>query len=398
MEIRKAIEEDAEATGELLVYCYDMSRGAMERFSELFKKTKEDFYSVIEKEKVVGSARIIPFEQNIRGSWKKMGGIAIVTSAPEVRMKGYIRELMHYMFREMYEAGQVFSALYPFKDSYYARFGYINALPRNNLEFDAKQMSKWKKLPEGYTIKRYNAEEGWKILREVQEKAIEKIHGGVKRPTKRWEELMGRYPGWIIVAYNKKGEAEGAMRCNLKGFGNEVFGPGIIGEMSIEGNYWLTLKARHALFQFIYTHTDQTKKVSMPINPNEGNYYSWIENYAKPKVDLHMVNMGRIIDAAKCLEGMKVKREGKVSLKIIDPICEWNNKTIEIVSKEGKLTVEGTKEEEIEMTIEGLTALVYGVMPIEEIEYCSWMKGGEEAKKKLGEWFPRKDPWMVEDF
>ena len=398
MEIRKATEGDAEGTGELLVYCYDMPRGAIERFVERFNKVKEEFYSVIEEEEVVGSARIIPFEQNIRGSWKKMGGIAIVTSAPEVRMKGYIRELMHHMFKEMYEAGQAFSALYPFKDSYYARFGYVNALPQYKLEFDPKQMRKWKKIPEGYSIKRYNAENGWKILREVQEKAVEKIHGGVKRPTTRWEELMGRYPGWIIVAYNPEGEAEGAMMCNLKGFGNEVFGPGVIGEMNIAGNYWLTLKARHTLFQYIYTHTDQTVKTSLPVNPNEANYYSWIENYVKPKVDVYMVNMGRIIDVVKCIEGIEVKEEGKVKMKITDPICEWNNKTVEITNKEGKLTVEETTEEEIEMTIEGLTALVYGVMPIEEIEYNSWMNGGEKAREKLREWFPRKDPWMVEDF
>jgi predicted acetyltransferase len=233
----------------------------------------------------------------------------------------------------------------------------------------------------------------------VQEKALEKIHGGVKRPTSRWEELMGRYTGWIIVAYNPKGEAEGAMRCSLKGFGDEIFGPGIKGEMNIAGNYWLTLKARHALFQYIYTHTDQTVKASMSINPNEANYYSWIENYARPKIDVYMVNMGRIIDAEKCLEGIEVKGEGKVRLKLTDPICEWNNKVLEIATKEGKLNVEETSEkEEIEMTIEGLTALIYGVMTIEEIEYNSWMKGGEEEKEKLREWFPRKDPWMVEDF
>ena len=53
MEIRKAIEEDAEGTGELLVYCYDMPRGAIERFLQSFNKVKEEFYSVIEDEEVV---------------------------------------------------------------------------------------------------------------------------------------------------------------------------------------------------------------------------------------------------------------------------------------------------------------------------------------------------------
>ncbi len=138
-------------------------------------------------------------------------------------------------------------------------------------------------------------------------------------------------------------------------------------------------------------------KAKIPINPNEANYYSWIENYARPKADIYIVNMGRIIDAQKCLEGIKVKEEGTVKIKITDPICEWNNKKLKITTSEGKLKVEETTEEEIEMTIEGLTALVYGVMPIEEIEYCSWMKG-EKGKETLREWFPRKDPWMREDF
>ena len=72
MKIRKAIEEDAEETGELLIYCYDMPRGSVEKFVERFPKIKDEFYSVLEGEEVVGSARVIPFEQNIRGSWKKI--------------------------------------------------------------------------------------------------------------------------------------------------------------------------------------------------------------------------------------------------------------------------------------------------------------------------------------
>ncbi len=53
----------------------------------------------------------------------------------------------------------------------------------------------------------------------------------------------------------------------------------------------------------------------------------------------------------------------------------------------------------IQLTIKGLSALIYGTLPIEEIQYFKWISGANsEELKLLQDWFPRKDPFMIEPF
>ena len=70
------------------------------------------------------------FSENIRGKVLPMGGLGGVASLPAGRRQGHVRTMLTHSFGLMREQGQVVSALYPFRDSFYERLGYAE-FPKN---------------------------------------------------------------------------------------------------------------------------------------------------------------------------------------------------------------------------------------------------------------------------
>jgi predicted acetyltransferase len=72
----------------------------------------------------VADASAIPMRQNIRGNVYPMAGVAGVATLPLARRRGFARELVTALLGRMRDSGHVVSALYPFRPSFYQRFGF----------------------------------------------------------------------------------------------------------------------------------------------------------------------------------------------------------------------------------------------------------------------------------
>ena len=69
------------------------------------------------------------------------GGVSMVTSHPESRRKGHIRLLLRDCFRWMHEQKIAVTALYPFKESFYEKFGFV-AYPASKVyKFDPRVLA-----------------------------------------------------------------------------------------------------------------------------------------------------------------------------------------------------------------------------------------------------------------
>lgn len=73
---------------------------------------------------LVASLQILPLRQWIGGSRLPMAGVGTVTVSPTHRQKGIAAALMTYALRAALERGDVASALYPFRFSFYQKLGY----------------------------------------------------------------------------------------------------------------------------------------------------------------------------------------------------------------------------------------------------------------------------------
>ena len=289
----------------------------------------------------------------------------------------------------------------PFKNSFYAKFNYVSGPPTSSIEINPKWLKKWAKLPDGYKVKRMKPNDGVNFYTEIYSKAILSIHGGVIRSEKRWNEIIQNRKDWLIIVFNSDDIAEGIMYTKSNGYGDQIFGENNIGTIHILDMLFLTPEARHSLFHYIFNFSDQIVKVHLLDNPNEFDYYNWLEDCCLVRKKMNLITMARIIDVSKFLVDLPVENNGIIKIQVKDPLCEWNNHVFELKEKNGKLLVKKLEiiKSDIVITIEGLTSLLYGITPLKDIQYFKWIKGSnKEDLELLEKWFPPMIPCMFEGF
>ncbi|MHA1124124.1 MAG: GNAT family N-acetyltransferase [Candidatus Heimdallarchaeota archaeon] len=401
MKIRQATEEDFDEILDVTAISYGFdAKNNRERVKKSYDICFDEEFVVEVDGKITAKARNIPLIQNVRGKLIPMAGISNVATDPVSRRKGHSRKLMKYLVRKMYDDDLNVSTLYPFKDTFYAKFGYVNVNPATQLIINPSQLRKWKTLPEGYTIKRTNDVDSFDIYKKIHDEFFGNIHGGVVRPEKRWKEYGEQSRVKVAIVYNPNGKPEGLVRFTLRGF-SSGFDWAQDGEINVHEFLYLTNKARIALLNHLYLYADQVVKILLPIYPETSEIYTWLENFFITEIKSQNIWMARVVDVKKTLQDMPTEAEVEISFKVTDPIINENNAVYQITGSKKKIIVKESKDKTapLELTIEGLTALVYGMLSAEEVESFGWMKGGSEATNTiLDNFFPRKIGYLNEGF
>ena len=99
------------------------------------KETVEDWGAFADDGRMM--ARIINhrFDTWLDGRLVTNGGIGAVSTLPEYRNTGAIREIFAKLIPEAYHNGEVISTLYPFSHAFYRKFGYETVRWRDDYEF-----------------------------------------------------------------------------------------------------------------------------------------------------------------------------------------------------------------------------------------------------------------------
>ena len=98
------------------------------------------YFAVFENGEGVAITACPIMTQNARGKIYPMVGFAEVSTHPKARRKGYIRELFRYVYNEFKNEGYVLSALYPFRESFYERLGYVTFPQSRQALFNARDL------------------------------------------------------------------------------------------------------------------------------------------------------------------------------------------------------------------------------------------------------------------
>ncbi|MCR5295869.1 MAG: GNAT family N-acetyltransferase [Clostridiales bacterium] len=103
---------------------------------ESLKDEEEDWGAFSDDGKMM--ARIINnrYDTWLDGQLVANGGIGAVSTLPEYRNTGAVREIFNHLIPEAYRRGEVISTLYPFSHAFYRKFGYETVRWRNDYEFE----------------------------------------------------------------------------------------------------------------------------------------------------------------------------------------------------------------------------------------------------------------------
>ena len=104
--------------------------------------------------------------------------------------------------------------------------------------------------------------------------------------------------------------------------------------------------------------------------------------------------MGRVLEVSE-IEGMRVG-PGGFRATISDPDCPWNEGTWQFESHAGRLTISPAQTADCQLTIQGLSALVYGVSDPEDFALRGWGAPSPSQIDTLRSMFPARLPYLHE--
>jgi len=320
-----------------------------------------------------------------------MCGVANVATNPEARRKGYSRELMKKVFVNMKQDKQVFSTLYPFKESFYEKYGYISFPQIRTAIISPKSLTSLFLMDLKGEVERMSLKDGFDVYKDFLLEMQSSTHGfSIVTPTEL-QRLKDESPYWLAIAKNQS-KVVGLAMYKITGFWKEI---------KVRDFYYSNSEGKYLLLKWFGMHADQVKEVHIPIMPHEFPE-TWLSDtfwgeYGHIKSrDWVPSAMGRVVLVDQ-LSGLKVGK-GKITFKITDDFCKWNNNTYTFESKNGSLFVSKSLKHDCQLTIQGLSAIIYGCYNLDDFHIKGWGEIPEKVEEKIRKLFPPKLPFLHADF
>jgi predicted acetyltransferase len=359
---------------------------------ELIKKREEANRHIIwgwmEDGKVAAKLHMIPLSVYINGKSFEMGGISSVSTWPEYRRNGMVKQLLAHALQHMKKSGQIISYLHPFSVPFYRKFGWEIAFNRKQYTIPMDKLKrKWN--ASGF-VRRVNADN--KLLHQIYSEFALNFNGMMTRDAKWWEQRVLTNNEMVAVCYNRNGEAEGYIIYNVK---DNI--------LQVDELVYISLNGWQLLLDFIANHDSMAKEVNMTVSENDNLPLLLDEPRFKQETAPYF--MARIVDVPAFLNEYPYEKGSEVSFAIIvhddflpensgSYVIKRTNDVIEVFSQEK--TVE--EEHTIHCTVQQLTAFMFGYKRPLELSLTGLIQGDDEAIWQLESLIPIKQTFLADFF
>jgi predicted acetyltransferase len=285
------------------------------------------------------------------------------------------------------DSGKVFTNLYPFRESFYERLGYVSFPLTKIARINTLSLAPVLKMETGVEIRLQPIGEAYDTYREYLAEMREHRHGmagfDFGDRARANQNLL-----WTALAIFN-GNVEGIMLYRI--LGEEVT------KFKFEAIrfYYRTSRARYLLLSWIARHIDQTERAELWL-PEDEYPETWLADIQVKVETAVRAAMSRVLNVEH-IGGMQVG-EGSFSARIVDPLCPWNDGVWRFESTAGTLRVSRTTNADYELTIQGITALVSGVPRPEDIPLRDWGNPDQSKISSMRAMFPPLRPFMHENF
>jgi predicted N-acetyltransferase YhbS len=328
--------------------------------------------------------------QNLRGGTYPMAGVADLATAPLARRRGFGRALLDELLGQLRDGGQVVSTVYPFRPSYYERFGFVGLPRTRSVSFAPGAFVGLLHADLGGEVDCVRIGSGYDAYRRLTLRMLEARHGFSVLPAARARRIRDLDEHWL-VSVRVDGRIAGALTYRITGHGGELAGDDLLATGPL---------ARALLLQFVARHVDQVATVTLTVAPDE-----YPELWA---TDLEAVTTARLSFPASPAPMARV-----LSLAGLDGLaCGPGLASVEIVGdrflagtymldgRPGALVVQRDPgvEPAATLTVAGLSALVYGVLGPAEIAVRGYGSISAEGARQLATLFPPSVPYLFASF
>jgi len=316
-----------------------------------------------------------------------MAGVASVASHPSARRRGLVRGLLERLLRQARDEGSTVSALYPFRPSFYARFGFVGIPQHRTAAFAPEGLAHLLRAELPGEVERLLMSEGFAAWEGLQQQLLARRHGfAVFDEVRSAEFREDKY--WVAVARSGD-EVVGAVRYQVDRHGGDL----IASHLLCAGPL-----GRALLLQFFALHVDQVARIVVKLSTDEvpelwgtDMQVSTEGKVANPTENAPMV---RVLDV-EALAGTPVG-PGAITIEIPDD--ELIGGVWQLESVGGALTVAKGNAPSVTLSAAGFSALVYGVLDPVEVVARGLGEIPAAAIPTLFTMFPRVMPSLVADF
>lgn len=337
----------------------------------------------------LAAASAIPMSQNVRGAVRPMAGIAGVATHPLARRGGHVRTLLTRLLGEMRDEGYAVSTLYPFRPSFYGRFGYVG-LPRTRtatfppagltplISADLRGDVKWRRAGDAYADHRA-----------LTLRLLEERHGFAVFPEARALSLRDANDRWVVTAH-VDGEVVGALTYRIERHAGDLSGGPLLSTGPL---------GRSLILRFLAHHTDQVARVVLTV-PHDETPELWgtdfaVDTVAPVALPDSCPPMARVL-SVEALEGCAVGAGRAVVEVVDDPFIAG---VYLLDGSEGMLSVARSDAAPgAVLTAAGLSALVYGVLDPAELPIRGFGTVPRDAESALRALFPPARPYVFVEF
>lgn len=330
------------------------------RRAEIEKQTVEDWGAFDEDGTLM--ARVINhrFEFYIDGTKVKAGGIGAVSTLPEYRESGAIKQIFQKLLKEAYENGEVISTLFPFNHAFYRKQGYEVVTFQNNYELNPGLLGDYKFS--GKVI-RWNPGESVEEYLEIYNTFIKAFNFSMPRTAQQMAEHMkvDRLYQDRKFSYLLKEDGENVAYLTFTDIRNN---PAAI--LHVEECAWINAKGFRAILAFLGRFTADYGMIQLPLPFG----IDLLRILRSPRAyEIHKTSrfdfMVRAINVPKLLEVMKKPKDCDFVIRVYDESIEENN-GVWRVTNDSVESYQGTEQPDIAVNQRELACLATGCLSVTE--------------------------------
>ncbi len=356
----------------------------------------EDFFGAFNEEGTMTALlQRSPFYMWLDGKSIMCAGIGNVSTLPESRRGGMVRNLMKKTHDIMYDQGYVMGYLYPFSHPYYRKYGYELCNESHNLESSPEPLLKL--AFDGSAKQFIPGEEGTdpgEII-DIYTTFSQKYNIMLDRDAWQWEQKLEHDPvttkmrTYTIYNTDKKPCAYFSYKHERKGFP---------ASLTIKDLAWIDYDSMYLLFAFIGRLSGNVTKIKFNIPPEVCPSYLFDEPHSYA-INVKPNGMARIINAQEALKYIKKPGErGSFKIKILDEFMPQNNKSYKVSWKgEHSEVKENSGLCDIECSIMALTQMVTGYVGLKKAQARSDVKIKSNTELLMSV-FPNKMVYIADFF
>ena len=354
MKMRYAREDEIDSIKEIWNYCFNDE----DTFVDYYFNHKYKNHNTIvacEDNDIVSSLQLNQYKINLDNKVYDTSYIVGVSTFPQVRGRGYMRNIMDFSLNELYKKGQLISILMPIDYRLYRKYGYEHCYDQLEYNINIDDLKNFNLNGRLYKATEKNIDD----LININNIFLEDINGNTVRDKDYYINLFKevKSEGGHIYVY-KDGSYKGYIIYFLNGE-----------NMFVRELFYKDLDSLKSILKFIYNHNTQCKSVTISAPVNDKIKFV-LENPKTTDIKIKPFMMGRVINVEEYLNGLQVEEsiDIRANIFIEDKFIKENNGVFNIEIKNKKVKAKKVRGNySLSLSINSFTQLAFSYVDIKDI-------------------------------